>query len=162
RGLLRAGRRERERRDQRDRERERTEDEKSSRRHRQSPKCVSRRRRSRRRSAVRNPRRFSYDPAMEFPSTHWSRILRVEGAAGERAPDLDALARSYWRPVQAWLRASARCAGGEADDAAQDFFVWLIERARLATADPARGRFRALLKTMLRHFVVDRERRRSA
>lgn len=101
---------------------------------------------------------------MQFPTTRWSRILRVEGAEGTRAPDLDALARAYWRPVQAWLRASGGCAGtdADADDAAQDFFVWLIERARLARADPARGRFRALLKTMLRHFAIDRERRRSA
>src|SRR5262249_54442852 len=99
---------------------------------------------------------------MQFPTTRWSRILRVEGTQGARVPDFDALARAYWRPVQAWLRASARCAEGEADDAAQDFFLWLIERERLAQADPARGRFRALLKTMLRGCAIDRERRRAA
>jgi RNA polymerase sigma-70 factor (ECF subfamily) len=97
-----------------------------------------------------------------FPTTRWSRILRVEGATGARAPDLDALARAYWRPIQAWLRAWSGAADGDASDATQDFFVWVIERERLAQADPARGRFRAFLKTMLRRFAIDRERRRSA
>jgi len=98
----------------------------------------------------------------EFPTTRWSRILRTEGTAGARSPDLEALARDYWRPVQAWLRAFCRSTPGDADDATQDFFVWAIECERLTRADPARGRFRAFLKTMLRRFAIDRERRRRA
>ena len=38
----------------------------------------------------------------------------------------------------------------------------MLETGFLAKADPARGRFRAFLKTALRHFLRDRERRRRA
>jgi RNA polymerase sigma-70 factor (ECF subfamily) len=90
-----------------------------------------------------------------FPSTRWSRILRGRGSA-ERA-DWEALARAYERPIREWLR----CRLGDADaaeDLAQEFFAWMMESGLVARADPARGRFRAFLKTALQHFVVDRER----
>ena len=90
-----------------------------------------------------------------FPSTRWSRILGG-------GPDLDALARAYWRPIHAWLHARGARAADDAGDATQDFFVWMIESGFVSRADPARGRFRAFLKTALRHFAIDRDRRRRA
>ncbi|HKE00255.1 MAG TPA: sigma factor [Planctomycetota bacterium] len=95
-----------------------------------------------------------------FPSTRWSMLGRP-AAGGTRAPDLDALARSYWTPIHAWLRAR-HTDEVDARDATQEFFAWLIESRAIEQVDPARGRFRAFLKTALRSYAIDRDRRRRA
>ena len=92
-----------------------------------------------------------------FPSTCWSRIQ----ADGDDAA-LETLARGYWRPIHAYLRRALRRGDDEARDLAQDFFVWMIETGFVRKADPARGRFRAFLKTALRRYVTDGDRRRAA
>ena len=97
-------------------------------------------------------------PDAAFPSTAWSRVLGA-GAAG---PDWDALARTYWKPVAAWLRARWSLTPEDAADATQDFFLFLLEGGLVAAADPEKGRFRALLKTALGRFAVDRWRRAAA
>jgi RNA polymerase sigma factor (sigma-70 family) len=93
----------------------------------------------------------------DFPSTRWSRILAPSGGR-----DLDAIARLYWRPIQAWFRARLRCGDDAAADLAQDAFAWLLSRDVLDQADPARGRFRAFLKTALARFAIEQARRRGA
>lgn len=92
-------------------------------------------------------------PRLAFPSTRWSRILAPGGGR-----DLEALARAYWRPVRAFLRARFALADEDAEDLAQDAFAWLLQRDLLARADPARGRFRAFLKTALANFAIERLR----
>lgn len=92
-----------------------------------------------------------------FPSTRWSRIL---APAGSR--DLDALARLYWRPMRAWLAARTRCRAEDAEDLAQEAFAWLLSSRLLDKADPARGRFRAFLKTALANFATEQWRRAHA
>ena len=92
-----------------------------------------------------------------FPSTCWSRIL----GGGPSGRDLEALARSYWRPVYGFIRARGKRAE-DAKDACQEFFAWLIERDVLDRADPARGRFRAFLKTALQRFLIGIDRRERA
>ncbi|HKE02353.1 MAG TPA: sigma-70 family RNA polymerase sigma factor [Planctomycetota bacterium] len=94
-----------------------------------------------------------------FPTTHWSR-LRAGGDAEREA--LDALARAYWWPIHAYLRAALRRSPDDAGDLAQDFFLWVAESGFLAKADPERGRFRAFLKTALRNYVSDADRRERA
>jgi len=96
-----------------------------------------------------------------FPSTHWS-VLGGDGDAAARARALDGLARGYARPIEAWLGAALGLRREDARDLAQDFFVWSIETRLLEKADPARGRFRAFLKTALRHYAVDALRRGAA
>jgi RNA polymerase sigma-70 factor (ECF subfamily) len=92
-----------------------------------------------------------------FPSTCWSRLIARD--SGTHRPDLETLAQAYWRPVHAWLRLNLRGGAEDAADVAQDFFVWMMQSDFLERADPARGRFRAYLRTALRHFVIDRRRR---
>lgn len=89
-----------------------------------------------------------------FPSTRWSCIL-----GGADARDLEGLARTYWRPIRAWLAAQMRLRDDDADDVAQEAFAWMLASRFFERADPARGRFRAFLKTALRHFVVQQWRR---
>ena len=89
-----------------------------------------------------------------FPSTRWSRLL-----AAEREP-LEELAAHYWRPVAAYVRARWARTDEDALDATQEFFAWIAGGELLQRADPARGRFRAFLKTALANFVRDLERAR--
>src|SRR5688500_19874763 len=97
-----------------------------------------------------------------FPSTRWSRILGARDHAPQRERDLELLARAYLVPIRRWFAHAPRPPGSEPDALAQDFFVWMLESGFLERADPARGRFRGYLKTALRHFAVDQERRRRA
>jgi RNA polymerase sigma-70 factor (ECF subfamily) len=75
---------------------------------------------------------------------------------------LEQLARQYWQPIHAYLCAALRQTREDAEDLAQGFFTWTLERDFFARADPTRGRFRAFLKVALRHYVVDLRRREQA
>ncbi|MBL8729923.1 MAG: sigma-70 family RNA polymerase sigma factor [Planctomycetes bacterium] len=97
------------------------------------------------------------EPRHSFPSTRWSRILAPGGAR-----DLDAIARLYWRPIQAWFAARLRCGDDAADDLAQESFAWMLATGLLDKADPARGRFRGFLKRALQNFAVEQARRANA
>jgi DNA-directed RNA polymerase specialized sigma24 family protein len=96
-----------------------------------------------------------------FPSTHWTWIQAGEDPAA-RARALEHLARLYWRPIRAYLRASLRKDEEQSLDLTQDFFVWTIESGFLSKADRSRGRFRAFLKTALRNYVAHADERASA
>lgn len=99
----------------------------------------------------------AWNPASNgaFPSTRWSQI-----DGGERA--LEALAIRYWRPVHAYVRRALARSPEDARDLTQDFFVWVQESGFLSKADPERGRFRAFVKTALKHFVTDADRHANA
>ena len=98
---------------------------------------------------------------LSFPQTSWGRILPGHDARCDPETNaLEALAQSYWRPIHAWLCRALRRRPDEAMELTQDFFVWMIETDFLHKADPNRGRFRSFLKTALRHFVADSDRRR--
>ena len=90
-----------------------------------------------------------------FPTTRWSVVVRA-GDPGD--PDTQAalatLCEAYWYPVYAMIR---RLGHDEANalDLTQEYFARLLERCPMAVADPARGRFRAFLRTDCRHFLGD-------
>jgi RNA polymerase sigma-70 factor (ECF subfamily) len=89
--------------------------------------------------------------AAAFPATRWSLVL----AAGEgSAPALDQLFRDYWYPLYAHLRRRGHGAD-QAQDLVQGFVCRLLERAAVARADPARGRFRTFLLAALRNHLAD-------
>jgi RNA polymerase sigma-70 factor (ECF subfamily) len=92
-----------------------------------------------------------------FPSTQWSRIL-THGAPR----DLEALARTYWRPIQAYLSARLRLPDDLASDLTQEAFAWMLETRFFDRADPARGRFRGLLKKALARFALEHLRKQNA
>ena len=94
-----------------------------------------------------------------FPSTHWSRLLAGDDEHERRAA-FEALARHYWRPIAAYVRARWAKTDEEAHDATQEFFLHMLEKDILARADPARGAFRAFIKTSLANFLHDLERKR--
>lgn len=89
-----------------------------------------------------------------FETTQWSLVVRARGEPGEARAALEALCRIYRPPVLAYIR-SRRVASDVAEDLTQTFFTRFIERASYADADPMRGRFRALLLTAVKRFLID-------
>lgn len=104
----------------------------------------------------------SPSPNSRFSPTHWSIVL----SAGHRSsPDaqkaLEELCCTYWYPLYAYLRRSGHGAP-DAEDLIQSFFAHLLEHDWLATADPAKGRFRSFLLICLKRFVADQVQRARA
>src|SRR5256885_5952727 len=94
-----------------------------------------------------------------FQTTRWSIVLSCAQTsetqdAAQKA--LTELCRVYWRPVFALI-----CRRGhsvtDAQDLTQDFFVMLLKGNLLSLADPARGRFRSLLRTAVENFLNDKQ-----
>jgi RNA polymerase sigma-70 factor (ECF subfamily) len=73
---------------------------------------------------------------------------------------LDELCKRYWQPVYAVVR-SREPSSDAARDQTQSFFLHLLEKSTLRRADPARGRFRTFLLTVLWRFLRD-ERKKAA
>lgn len=106
-----------------------------------------------------------------FPSTRWSRLVESPRGSGEsggdaagdaplREADGTELAARYWRPVYAYVRRRWSRNNEDAKDLTQSFFVWMLEHDFVQQADPARGRFRAFLRTALERFLTDDQRGR--
>src|SRR6185295_8801741 len=91
-----------------------------------------------------------------MPVTHWTQVLSAGNPASPLQREaLDRLVESYWRPVYVYIRRAWRRDVEEAKDLTQAFFARLLEKETFARADPARGSFRAYLKTALKHFLVN-------
>ena len=95
---------------------------------------------------------------MTFPQTEWTEISRatLHGDPAGRAA-LEAMYRGYQGPVIAFIRHRG-VAEGEVEDAAQSFFLHLMETSVLRRADRSQGKFRTFLLTVLKRFLVDRQR----
>jgi RNA polymerase sigma-70 factor (ECF subfamily) len=82
----------------------------------------------------------------------------VRNAQDPRSPErLAAMNRcvaGYWRPVFYYLRAR-EYPFHQAEDLAQEFFLRFFEKNWIRPADPARGRFRTFLLTILKRFLSD-------
>ena len=92
--------------------------------------------------------------AGQFHTTHWSVVLSAGDAASPLAEtSLAELCQAYCRPLYAYVRSRGHGAD-DARDLTQQFFARLLERQGLATAVPARGRFRTFLLTSLQRFLV--------
>jgi len=90
-----------------------------------------------------------------FPETLWEVVRRAgHRSEAERKRGLEDLARMYWKPVYCYFRLSWPRPNEECKDLVQSFFLWLFEGDALEKYDPARGRFRAYLKSLLKHFVL--------
>ena len=93
--------------------------------------------------------------AGRFDSTHWSVVLAAgDSALAESQPALEALCRTYWEPLYAFVRRQGY-GPEDAQDLTQGFWLWLLESKHLRVADPARGRFRSFLLCRLKHFLSD-------
>src|SRR5688572_27950274 len=99
-----------------------------------------------------------------FPTTRWTLIERVrqEDPAGHR-PALDELLRRYWPALRVHLTIRRAGTQEEIDDLLQGFIASrILDSKLLATAAPARGKFRTLLSTSLDRYVINQRRHASA
>ena len=76
----------------------------------------------------------------------------------QRAAAFEALARSYWQPVYAYVRLQWRRNPDEAQDLTQEFFARAFERDYLARYDPAKARFRTFVRTCLDGFLANHDK----
>src|SRR3954454_8956854 len=76
-------------------------------------------------------------PSGGFASTHWSLVLQARaGVAPEAEAALEALCRTYWYPLYAYLRRQVGSAD-QAEELTQEFFARLLEKAFLRQVEPA-------------------------
>ncbi len=97
--------------------------------------------------------------AAPFPTTRWGRVVdAVEGGSTASRQALADLCQAYWYPIYAFIRRRGHGAD-ETLDLTQDFFVRVLERDILASADPEKGRFRAFLRADCGFFLADQRDR---
>jgi RNA polymerase sigma-70 factor (ECF subfamily) len=92
-------------------------------------------------------------------STMWTVVRRAHARSPEAAaPALQVLVERYSGAVYRYLLGALRDSHA-ADDLAQEFSLRFV-RGDFRNADPRRGRFRDLVKTVLFHLIVDYQRRK--
>lgn len=90
-----------------------------------------------------------------FVTTHWSIVLSAQAHLGTRSSEaLEALCRSYWYPLYAYVRWSGH-SPADAEDLTQAFFACLLEKDYLRAADREKGRFRTFLLMALKRFMAN-------
>lgn len=94
-----------------------------------------------------------------LPTTRWSLIQRV--AADPAGPDAETFCRGYWFPLYSFLRQTGY-PNTDSEDYVQSFLSSLLESDLLTRADPARGRLRNYLMTLLTRHVADCRERENA
>jgi RNA polymerase sigma factor (sigma-70 family) len=94
-----------------------------------------------------------------FPATRPS-VVRDLGSVDPaiRAAAFDALSRSYWQPVYAYIRLRWRRDAEDAQDLTQEFFARAFERDYLSRYDPGKARFRTFVRTCLDGFLANEEK----
>jgi RNA polymerase sigma factor (sigma-70 family) len=95
-------------------------------------------------------------PLTRFATSRWS-LIRQRFSGDEQAevdPGFAQLCQIYWRPIFTFIYRRGYSAA-DAQDLTQDFFLMIMERNFLQSADPKRGRFRSLLLRSLKNFLID-------
>ena len=89
-----------------------------------------------------------------FRTTRWSLVLDARGEGAPARLALDGLCEAYRPAVLAYVRLRGY-GPNDAEDLTQGFFTRLIEKESHASADPARGKFRAFLLTLLKRYLIN-------
>jgi DNA-directed RNA polymerase specialized sigma24 family protein len=96
-----------------------------------------------------------------FSATRWTLVAQARGNDTAAKTALSQLCEAYYAPVVTFLTCEGRSAD-VARELAHDFFAAVLAGRPLATADPARGRFRSYLLGAVKHFAADRRERARA
>lgn len=89
-----------------------------------------------------------------FPATRVSAVVRSASPDPlERREALEQLLGAYWKPVYKYVRVRWGAAAPDAEDLTQGFFARAMDKGFFERFDPARGRFRAFLRTALDGYV---------
>ena len=95
--------------------------------------------------------------AVAFATTHWSVVLTAQGESPAAHEALGQLCRTYWRPVNSFIRRQG-IRNEDAVDLTQGFFALLLERKDLNTVRKEKGRLRSYLLASVKHFLADESR----
>lgn len=88
-----------------------------------------------------------------FATTQWSIVLAAGDVQHHQSREaLSKLCQAYWFPLYGYIRRRISDVD-EAQELTQAFFVELLEKNTIGSADQQRGRFRAFLLTALKHFL---------
>ena len=98
----------------------------------------------------------------DFRRTQWSLVRRAGGPGSPESREaLEALCRTYWFPIYAFVRRQGH-SPADAQDLTQEFFARLLASHSIARADPRLGKFRTFLLGALKHFLTDARRKKEA
>lgn len=89
-----------------------------------------------------------------FQQTRWSLVKRAAFESRDSNSEMDEFCRIYWYPLYAAARRMGQTAE-DACDAVQTLFARLLANDTLRKADPARGRLRSWLLTILEYQIRD-------
>src|SRR5262245_62236490 len=78
------------------------------------------------------------------------------------APGFEALCSRYWKPIYHYYRVGWGKSNEDAKDLTQAFLVWVLQGKSLEGYLPARGSFRAYLKTLLKRFAQHEQESRES
>ena len=78
----------------------------------------------------------------QFVTTHWSVVLHAQDKAAPGSDEaLEALCRTYWYPLYAYVRRRGPLPPEDAQDLTQEFFARLLPKETLAgRRRPGKGR----------------------
>jgi RNA polymerase sigma factor (sigma-70 family) len=96
-----------------------------------------------------------------FERTQWSDVLKAARQSTDATQAFERMANAYRQPLYQFI-----CRRGhqpaDAEDLVQGFFQFLMEKRPLAVVDPVRGRFRAFLLGVLRHYLANQQASQNA
>jgi RNA polymerase sigma factor (sigma-70 family) len=105
-----------------------------------------------------SPAQTRFSEGQIFPQTPWSLIRRSQDAADPMAmASLDRLARAYWRPLYACVRAMGYDHAA-AEDEVQRLFEVIASRDSLREVMPGESRFRSFMVTCLKNSMASQHR----
>ncbi len=96
-----------------------------------------------------------------FAATRWTLVVHARGNDTAARSALGELCAAYYQPVVTFLTCQGR-SPDQARELAHEFFAAVLAGRSLATADPARGRFRNYLLAAVNHFAADHHDRSAA
>ena len=104
---------------------------------------------------ARTPLSEAACPAPVFVTTHWSVVLSARRKdSPESAAALEALCRTYWYPLYAFVRRQGHNPP-DAQDLTQEFFARMLAKDYLRAAAQEKGRFRTFLIVALKRFLAN-------
>jgi len=90
-----------------------------------------------------------------FVTTHWSVVLSARKQdSPQSAAALEALCRTYWYPLYAYVRRQGH-SPHDSQDLTQEFFARLLQKDYLKAALREKGRFRTFLIVALKRFLAN-------
>jgi len=96
---------------------------------------------------------YNKTTAVGFDQTIWTVVLQAAGHQNHDAGlALEKLCQIYWPPIYSFLRRQGQSTE-DAKDLTQGFFCHLLDKNRLDSVEPAKGKFRSFLLACLKNYV---------